>query len=139
MPLHFTVHWALMVMDTKAHFIYHYDSTKTSNPTVHAATAMELIGPSGQVWEQVKVDDLPQQRNVYDCGAFVCLSAAYHYIQEAACGRGRKTRFRCHAALDMCACTSAAHAQALGVKRRSQIPIRTFFIKTNEGVEGFFF
>ncbi|XP_065198158.1 uncharacterized protein LOC135829695 isoform X2 [Sycon ciliatum] len=78
MPLHFTAHWALMVMDTKARVIYHYDSAKISNPAIHAATAIEHIGPPGQVWEQVKVDNLPQQINAFDCGAFVCLSAACH-------------------------------------------------------------
>uniref|UniRef100_A0A224Z0T5 Sentrin-specific protease 1 n=1 Tax=Rhipicephalus zambeziensis TaxID=60191 RepID=A0A224Z0T5_9ACAR len=81
-PLHFTMHWCLAVVDFRKHHIAYYDSLCSSSeqPSCLATLQQYLEDESqhkrnhGLNWDSwtLKVMDVPRQQNGSDCGMFTC-------------------------------------------------------------------
>lgn len=81
-PLHFTMHWCLAVVDFRKRHIAYYDSigTASEQPSCLATLQRYLEDESqhkrnhGLDWDSwtLKVMDVPRQQNGSDCGMFTC-------------------------------------------------------------------
>ncbi|NXG42227.1 SENP2 protease, partial [Psilopogon haemacephalus] len=93
-PIHLTVHWALVVIDLRKKTISYYDSlgqrgTKICQTLLHylqeesrSKGAPELAA-SGWTLHSLEASQIPQQRNQSDCGVFLC-KYAEHLCRETA-------------------------------------------------------
>jgi len=77
-PLHlFQNHWALCVVDLRAHALYYYDSLSYKPVSSLVPSIQEFLCASGLPgdWPLLK-QSVPQQRNNSDCGVFTCAFAS---------------------------------------------------------------
>ncbi|XP_071453796.1 uncharacterized protein [Hetaerina americana] len=83
-PLHLEIHWALAVVDFRQQTICYYDSMNGRKRNIlqvlmkylqdeKSDKKKEKFDSSG--WNIKLIQDIPQQRNGYDCGVFACMFA----------------------------------------------------------------
>ncbi|XP_004348373.1 sentrin/SUMO-specific protease 15 [Capsaspora owczarzaki ATCC 30864] len=80
-PVHLDVHWCLAVFDMKRQVLDYYDSMGGINSSGTAALVAYLHQESldkrqqalpADVWVSTHQENIPEQRNGYDCGVFMC-------------------------------------------------------------------
>lgn len=85
-PVHLGMHWCMSVMDFRNKQVRYYDSMGSPNDRCLQALLSYLEAESldkkkksydTSDWEQVNVDDIPQQMNGSDCGVFSCMFAEH--------------------------------------------------------------
>ncbi|XP_046401958.1 uncharacterized protein LOC124167936 [Ischnura elegans] len=85
-PLHLEIHWALAVVDFRQKSICYYDSMNGRKKNILQVILKYLQEEKndkkkenfdGSGWELKLIQDIPQQRNGYDCGVFACMFAEH--------------------------------------------------------------
>ncbi|KAG8237415.1 hypothetical protein J437_LFUL017522 [Ladona fulva] len=85
-PLHLEIHWALAVIDFRQKTICYYDSMNGRKNSIlqlmlnylqeeRMDKKREKFDTFG--WQLKLVQDIPQQRNGFDCGVFACIFAEH--------------------------------------------------------------
>lgn len=103
-PLHLEVHWALAVIDFRQKTICYYDSMNGRKINIlqlmlkylheeKLDKKKENFDSSG--WQTKLVQDIPQQRNGYDCGVFACMFAE-HLARGVAKDGPKKNGLKCN-------------------------------------------
>uniref|UniRef100_A0A0D6QUL2 Ubiquitin-like protease family profile domain-containing protein n=1 Tax=Araucaria cunninghamii TaxID=56994 RepID=A0A0D6QUL2_ARACU len=86
-PIHKEIHWCLAIIDMRARKFQYLDSLRGSDPNVLEVLARYIVqeakDKTGQdldvsTWEKECVEDLPAQRNGWDCGVFMIKYADFH-------------------------------------------------------------
>ena len=67
-------HWILYFVDFNNKTVHYFDSLK--NPDVdysqYSVGLLDVVYPTVDAWKHSLFEDMPQQRNTYDCGVWVC-------------------------------------------------------------------
>lgn len=90
-PVHLGMHWCMAVVDFRRKEVRYYDSMGSPNDRCLKALLYYLEAESSDKknkkydtssWDQINVDDIPQQMNGSDCGVFSCMFAE-HLARDA--------------------------------------------------------